>query len=335
MSEGYVTCSHGAVCTNNVGGYACTCNYGFKTHTGLVGDIHCLDINECIRQNACQGNAGCRNTQGSYICDCFDGYAGDLCEDIDECTGKNECHSKAQCQNTEGNYTCSCNEGFFGSGYYCVRGQCQDSFCPDNQKCVSATTEECKCKEGFQLNNDFDCVDIDECGYTGCNEQAECTNTIGSYACTETRIEQIYTTSTTSTTTTTSTKQTTTALTTVQTTGPTTQESINQYSSVFANVLCLVVNLVFQEKNKKILVLNSQYGWKPAMLINSAGEQKKLTCFERDGDTEAYYSCSITWKNQFHVFGGYSYFRQISRLNGYKLERIGSLDFLISGELVV
>ena len=63
------------------------------------------------------------------------------------------------------------------------------------------------------------------------------------------------------------------------------------------------------------------------MLINSAGEQKKLTCFERDDNTEAYYSCSINWKNQFHVFGGNNQRRQISRLSGYRLESIGSLTF--------
>ena len=205
MSEGYVTCrvASGAVCTNNIGGYTCTCNYGFKTYIGLIGDVHCLDINECTRQNACQRNAVCRNTQGSFICDCFDGYEGDLCEDIDECTGRNECHSKAQCQNTKGNYTCSCKEGYFGSGYYCVRGQCQDAFCPDNQRCISATTEECECKDGFQFNDDSACVDIDECEEDLCNEQSECTNSIGSYTCT------------------------TTALTTVQASGLTTQEKID------------------------------------------------------------------------------------------------------------
>ena len=63
------------------------------------------------------------------------------------------------------------------------------------------------------------------------------------------------------------------------------------------------------------------------MLINSEGEQKELSCFERDDNTEAYFSCSINWKNQLHVFGGGSERRQISRLNGYRLTRIGNLDF--------
>ena len=76
-----------------------------------------------------------------------------------------------------------------------------------------------------------------------------------------------------------------------------------------------------------VLGLNSYDGWKPAMLINSAGEQKKLRCFERDYGTDANHACSINWRNRFYVFGGQDVSRQISRLNGYTLERVGSLPF--------
>ena len=63
------------------------------------------------------------------------------------------------------------------------------------------------------------------------------------------------------------------------------------------------------------------------MLINSEGEQEELTCFDHAETTSAYYSCSITWQNKFHIFGGRSKKKQISRLIGYKLRRIGSLAF--------
>ena len=64
------------------------------------------------------------------------------------------------------------------------------------------------------------------------------------------------------------------------------------------------------------------------MLLNTTGEQRELTCFERDDKTQAYYSCSINWNNQFFIFGGRSEAkRQISRLTGHKLERVGSLKF--------
>ena len=88
------------------------------------------------------------------------------------------------------------------------------------------------------------------------------------------------------------------------------------------------VNLVNQAmKNQTILVLNSENGWKPAMLINSAGEQKELACFDRDATTEAEFSCSVNWNNEFFIFGGKNEKRQISRLTGHKLKRIGDLTF--------
>ena len=63
------------------------------------------------------------------------------------------------------------------------------------------------------------------------------------------------------------------------------------------------------------------------MLVNLAGGQEELTCFERDSNTDAEGSCSINWQNEFYIFGGGTQKRQISRLSGHKLERVGDLDF--------
>ena len=77
-----------------------------------------------------------------------------------------------------------------------------------------------------------------------------------------------------------------------------------------------------------ILVLTGNAGgWEPALLLNSEGEKEELACFDRDNTTEAYASCSINWNNQLFIFGGNTERRQISRLTGHKLERVGSLDF--------
>ena len=86
------------------------------------------------------------------------------------------------------------------------------------------------------------------------------------------------------------------------------------------------------EKKGTVLVLYSKEikgrkYWRPAELINPDGEQNELICLDRRSETEAYFSCSVNWKNQLHVFGGSANKRQISRLNGYRLERIGSLTF--------
>ena len=67
------------------------------------------------------------------------------------------------------------------------------------------------------------------------------------------------------------------------------------------------------------------------MLISSVGDQEELTCFERDSWTYAHLSCSVNWNNELYIFGGAekdaSMRRQVSRLSGHKLERVGLLDF--------
>ena len=91
-------------------------------------------------------------------------------------------------------------------------------------------------------------------------------------------------------------------------------------------LMFFIVNLINQA-TKKILVLSSYQGWKPVMLVNSAGDQEELTCFERDDTTRAHNSCFVNWKNQLFIFGGSTEQRQVSRLSGYKLERLGDLSF--------
>ena len=64
------------------------------------------------------------------------------------------------------------------------------------------------------------------------------------------------------------------------------------------------------------------------MLINTVtGYQEELTCFERDPNTEAFFSCFINWKNQLFIFGGENNKRQISQLTGHRLKRVGHLKF--------
>lgn len=62
-------------------------------------------------------------------------------------------------------------------------------------------------------------------------------------------------------------------------------------------------------------------------MVTSAGEHKNVPCFEQDSDTEVYDSCSIVWQSRLYLFGGFWEDEQISRLDGYKLKRIGTLAF--------
>ena len=67
------------------------------------------------------------------------------------------------------------------------------------------------------------------------------------------------------------------------------------------------------------------------MIINSFGDQEELDCFAKDWQTDTRFSCSVTWKNQFYVFGGENEPQQISRLIAHKLTKVGSLEFSFSG----
>ena len=73
------------------------------------------------------------------------------------------------------------------------------------------------------------------------------------------------------------------------------------------------------------LVLYQDNNWRDAMIINAAGEKRVLSCFDKGNRTNLLGSCSITWQNQLHIFGGKSDLRQISRLDGYRLNNIGAL----------
>ena len=49
--------------------------------------------------------------------------------------------------------------------------------------------------------------------------------------------------------------------------------------------------------------------------------------FEFGKGTEIHYSCSVQWHNHHYVFGGYTNRRQVSMVNGKRLERKQTLDF--------
>ena len=139
------------------------------------GTDDCLDVNECSTGNfSCLSGLKCENTQGSY-----------RCRSSDECrTGEHNCDEHAKCEATMKGFKCACLEGYYGTGEYCTAGQCPDSSCPENQKCISPTTLGCECKTGYAKNLADNCSDIDECSEDNdCDVNAVCSNTEGSYNC--------------------------------------------------------------------------------------------------------------------------------------------------------
>ena len=81
-------------------------------------------------------------------------------------------------------------------------------------------------------------------------------------------------------------------------------------------------------QNKTVLVLKSNNrNWRPALLVDSNGRQEELSCFVHDDNTDASSSCSLIWNNHLYIYGGNNFNRQISKLNQYRLQRVGDLQF--------
>ena len=74
------------------------------------------------------------------------------------------------------------------------------------------------------------------------------------------------------------------------------------------------------------MAINTYEGNKRAYSINPRGGYHRLS-FQFGLSTEVYNSCSLQWKNHYYVFGGRNEKRQVSMVNGNRLERKGTLDF--------
>ena len=265
-------CHHNATCTNLDGSYSCTCNSGLEGDgtvctKGFCSEDMCSDNEECISPN----KSGCR---------CREGYERDddqTCIDTDECENQtNNCHINADCINNEGSYKCSCKQGSYGDGRDCLPGRCPDTSCPEDQKCVSPTTLDCQCKEGYEFHSTMECVNIDECKTEPCDKNAVCEDTIGSFTCT----------------------------------------CISGFEGDGKSCLALEVLVLGSDQEREGL------GWKSAVVIDSAGEIFGVdSCFEADGGISIRKSCSVNLRNELYIFGGSGQnARQVSRLMKYKFK---------------
>ena len=104
--------------------------------------------------------------------------------DVDECSAESSpCDKNADCTNGDGSYTCTCKQGFIGDGASCT-GLSEYS----NNSFYYA----CFAKKTLRWNWDnptiyhFTKTDVDECSTDPrpCDENADCTNSDGSYSCT-------------------------------------------------------------------------------------------------------------------------------------------------------
>ena len=78
-----------------------------------------------------------------------------------------------------------------------------------------------------------------------------------------------------------------------------------------------------------MLIVNT-YNSNIPIITNSAGKVEHPIddfMFVFGDETQAYASCSVTWRGQFFIYGGYDLKTQISTLNGCKLENVATLNF--------
>jgi len=155
LPKGKVSCDCAAGSTLNAATGVCeaeTCN----TNPGL-----------CVKKEECLNQAGVY----SCVAKCIPGYkrnSDGVCEDINECQDVNVCPGDNQvCVNTAGGHSCPCAEGFDGfvtrEGYVC----------------------KAPCGDGYSLDNNGDCEDVNECLSIPCKGNEDCINVDGGFECKE------------------------------------------------------------------------------------------------------------------------------------------------------
>ena len=81
--------------------------------------------------------------------------------------------------------------------------------------------------------------------------------------------------------------------------------------------------------HKLVLILNTRNS-NNAVITDETGKEEHSDDDFRlifGESTEVYESCSVTWHGELYIFGGEKENKQITKLNGCTLERIGSLSF--------
>ncbi|KAM5218396.1 thrombomodulin [Hipposideros larvatus] len=162
------------------GSYSCMCETGYQ----LAADQHhCEDVDDCMQvPSLCPQR--CVNTKGGFECHCHAGYdlvGGECLQSVDPCIGTN---CEYQCQPVgQTGYRCVCAEGFVPDPHDPHRCQmfCNQTSCPAD--CDPNTPARCRCPEGYILDEDFTCTDIDECDNGNCPNTGACRNFPGTYEC--------------------------------------------------------------------------------------------------------------------------------------------------------
>ncbi|KAL5279226.1 CRELD2 family protein [Megaselia abdita] len=128
---------------------------------------------------------------------CPDGHFGPNCDTCSDCNGNGRCKGNGT---RKGNGKCSCDDGYSGEFCNSCSIQYYESFrdetkmlcspchpaCGGDGGCTGSGPKGCrKCKEGWRMNPEYGCFDINECVEDSriCKQKQFCVNKEGSYSC--------------------------------------------------------------------------------------------------------------------------------------------------------
>eukprot|EP00105_Crassostrea_gigas_P042845 XP_019926993.1 PREDICTED: uncharacterized protein LOC105338278 [Crassostrea gigas] len=179
-------CSLKDTCVNTQGSFNCSCPRGMylanDERTCTVCDGFSYGWN-C--ETPCECGVGASHCDPELGCQCKGGWAGIKCDaDINECTRQNPCNgSNQECRNIPGSYECVCRSGYQENSGFCTDiDECANLPC--TQLCNNTIgSYHCGCNSGFALVDNSRCIDIDECSLPVKPCDQLCTNTIGGYKC--------------------------------------------------------------------------------------------------------------------------------------------------------
>ncbi|HNT27843.1 MAG TPA: Ig-like domain-containing protein [bacterium] len=139
-----------ATCNDTLGGYECSCSWGFEFLTGS-----CRNIDECTEvSHDCPSNAHCADATPGFTCICNDYYTGGgydctFCNTAGQCGAAcAACGSGAPYCRDYGNGTSACvqclEEGHCGDGTpHCLTSNNTCVQCRDNNDCNTGAGEVC------------------------------------------------------------------------------------------------------------------------------------------------------------------------------------------------
>ena len=79
--------------------------------------------------------------------------------------------------------------------------------------------------------------------------------------------------------------------------------------------------------NPDILILSTYRSSSVPVVTNASGKDDRDVNFVIDDGAEVDLSCSLTWRGEHFIFGGYNKVNQIAKIIGCELKNVGELPF--------